>query len=238
GGIMVLGPSTARIRANVIRDNVVASGNGGGVSLFGASGIVIERNTIAGNRADGGIPCAQGGAIWIVNDANLTIAGNLITRNAAGCGAGIYAAIPSSTLLIVNNTIAFIDGPQGSAVYNAGFAPGSQLVNNILIGAPGQPAVGCSVGFDLTSSQFRLNDAFSASGPAYTGVCQDATGVNGNMSADPMFVDAAHGNYRIPAGSPAVDAGDKSAAGIPSIDLDGAVRLVDGDGDGIADVDL
>jgi len=68
-----------------------------------------------------------------------------------------------------------------------------------------------------------------------------ACGVNGggNIDADPLFVDAAAGNLRLRAGSPAIDAGLNSAvpAGITS-DLDGNPRFVDFTGRGTAIVDM
>jgi hypothetical protein len=51
----------------------------------------------------------------------------------------------------------------------------------------------------------------------------------GNMDTDPLFVDAANGDYHLQAGSPCIDAGDNSA--IPAgviVDLDGNPRIING----------
>jgi len=84
---------------------------------------------------------AQGGGLWIVNDANATIAGNLIVGNSAGCGGGIYWLIPSSHPRLVNNTIAANDSANGSGLFADGFDADAEVSNNIVVAAAGQTAI-------------------------------------------------------------------------------------------------
>jgi hypothetical protein len=57
----------------------------------------------------------------------------------------------------------------------------------------------------------------------------------GNISADPRFVDPASGDYHLRFGSPCIDAG--TVAGLVA-DFEGAPRPFDGDGDGVARYDI
>jgi hypothetical protein len=70
-------------------------------------------------------------------------------------------------------------------------------------------------------------------------------GITGNITEnscihlDPLFFDAGNGNYHLQAGSPCIDAGDSSLVpeGITT-DLDGNPRILDGNSDGTATVDI
>jgi parallel beta-helix repeat protein len=240
GGIAIVGASSAQILDNVIADNVLTSADGGGIALFAAGTPVIRGNVIRGNTATGLSPCARGGGISLVNVSDATITGNLITQNSAGCGGGVAWLVPSGARgpVLLNNTIADNLGAVGSAVFADGFDARSELVNNILVASPGQTAVHCGSFNDPNPPLFRFNDVWSPSGDAYGGICTDQTGVSGNVSADPVFVSPSSGNYHLALPSPAVEAGDSTAPGLPASDIDGQARIVDGDGDGIAHVDL
>jgi parallel beta-helix repeat protein len=242
-GIKISGAGTAVIAGNVIADNSLTGGDGGGISLFAAGAPVIRNNVISGNSVSGLFPAAQGGGIWIVNQSDALIVQNLIVGNSAGEGGGVYWLVPSGATgpRLVNNTIAgnlaTVAG-DGSAVFADGFDVNAALVNNLLIGAPGQTALHCGNFDDTNPPVMHVNDVFTLGSPAYGGLCADQTGVNGNVSVDPAFVDPATGDYRLRVGSPVVDAGDSTAADVPATDLVGDPRVVDGDGDGVAVVDM
>jgi hypothetical protein len=135
---------------------------------------------------------------------------------------------------MVNNTLAGNNSAQGSALFADGFDGQSEIVNNIIV-SPAGNAVHCGV-FDANPPQFRFNDVFAPMGLPYTGSCANQTGLNGNISADPLFRDAAGGDYRLQVNSPAIDAAQSTVA--PSADLDGNPRPTDGNGDGVADADM
>lgn len=61
----------------------------------------------------------------------------------------------------------------------------------------------------------------------------------GNTDKDPLFVDAANGDYRLREGSPCIDTGRNTwPVPMPATDLGGNFRQIDGNGDGIAVVDM
>jgi hypothetical protein len=63
-------------------------------------------------------------------------------------------------------------------------------------------------------------------------------GSNGNFYQNPQFVNPSTGDYHLQSTSPCVDTGDPVAAGVSPKDLDGNVRVWDGNGDTISVVDL
>ncbi len=232
GGISILGSSTAVIR----RNNIYGNGGiewGGGIALWAAGSPTIELNVISGNGAN------RGGGIGMVNDGSPSIRGNLIVRNQAQSGGGIYWSSSTLGMLVVNNTIADNNGVAGSGVFAEGSDQDTRLSNNIIVAAAGQTAVVCGSLFGIPNPPtFDSNDVFSATGAAYGGICADQTGLTGNISADPLFVHPATNDYHLPPGSPAIDAGNGAATGLPTADLDGHARVLDGNGDTLAVVDI
>ena len=68
----------------------------------------------------------------------------------------------------------------------------------------------------------------------------NCVGYNGNLAANPRFVDAVGMDYRLALDSPAIERGSSPGtySGSPCHDLDGRPRLLDADGDGIARTDI
>jgi hypothetical protein len=232
GGIAIVGASSAQLLSNTITDNSWYSSSGGGVSLFAAGTPVIQNNVVANNSA-----YSQGGGFYIVNQSDAAIVQNVIVGNSAGAGGGVYWMVPSGARgpFLVNNAFYNNPSPQGSGIFANGFDAQAQLTNNIIVAAPGQTAVQCG-NFDSSIPVFHTNDVFSASGTPYGGICASQTGLNGDISADPRFVNADAGDFRLQSLSPAIDSG--TPVQTPQADLDGVSRPLDGDGNGVAVIDM
>jgi serine protease len=234
GGVLVAGAGTVQVLNNVIRGNV-SDRDGGGLSLWAAGTPTISGNVITGNSMDIGV----GGGISLVNQSDAVITNNFIVGNSAIYGGGIAWLVPSGPPgpTVVNNTIASNLALRATAVLADGFDAATRLTNNILYGSGPETVVECDAFNDLNPPVITFNDVFNAgSGPEYGGICTDQTGLNGNISADPLFINAAAGNFHVQARSPVVDAGSNDGA--PASDIDGDPRPLDGDGDGVAVVDI
>jgi hypothetical protein len=126
--------------------------------------------------------------------------------------------------MLVNNTIADNDAASWPGIYATGVDARNQIYNNI-IGARFGPALYCDNGATVTPPVLDSNDIFSMQTAAYGGTCADQTGIRGNLSADPQFLDPDAGKYRVGFASPVVDAGNNSAPDIQMTDLAGNPRI-------------
>ncbi|RMG04336.1 MAG: IPTL-CTERM sorting domain-containing protein [Nitrospirae bacterium] len=59
-----------------------------------------------------------------------------------------------------------------------------------------------------------------------------------NIHADPLFFDPTNGDFHLQSTSPCIDVGDNGAWNLPTTDFEGDDRIIDGDGDGTAVVDM
>jgi hypothetical protein len=237
GGILISGEGSAEILDNVISNNVNSSG--GGIYIPGAGATpIIKRNVIKGNSVALG---AQGGGIYTVNNSSPLIVQNLITGNRASSGGGIYWLVPDGVRgpILVNNTIVDNDAvTNGSGVFADGVDDQVELTNNIIVAKPGQTGLFCGSFDGHIDPIIRFNNIFSAVGMAYGGSCADSTGTDGNISADPLFTNPTQGDYHLQQGSPSIDSGDNLTPNLPDTDVDGDPRVLDGDGNGTAIVDM
>jgi hypothetical protein len=233
-------PGSPLIIGNTITKNSVTNGgNGGGILADYFSTPTIQDNLVQGNSAynsGGGIAVRTYGATVVVQ--------NIVANNssgAGGSGGGMEISLSSSATgtYVANNTIvANTAYDSSSGIHTFGFAQTATFVNNIVVAVANQTAVVCDGLYSPVPPTFSHNDAFSATGAAWGGICTSMAGANGNISSDPQFVNGAAGDYHLQPSSPAIDAGDNSAQNLPKQDHDAKTRIVDGNNDCVSTVDL
>lgn len=182
-------------------------------------------------------------AIWNV-EASPLIANNLITGT-GWTGIGNDRSAPK----IINNLITH-HGDSGVGNWNSDFV----ITNNTIVGN-GRNGI-----YNIYSSGVVINNIIAdnresgvLNGGSSPEITHNSLWGNGtdvysyyysypivadNVSSNPLFVDSNSGDYHLQAGSPCIDAGLNTASGLPEMDFDGKSRIVDGDGDAIAIIDM
>lgn len=212
-------------------------GNAGGGVRFAYETLAVVRNCrITENFApDGaGLYCYSG---WPAI-ANCNISQN----EASGNGGGVWWS--DSGLDLINCTVSGNLAVQGGGVYgwNHNYLDSPVLVNCVLWANAAEIGPSIALGGDFPGPDV-LSVAYSAVEGGLDGVFVPPAWTlvwgPGNIDVDPLFADPSAGNFRILAGSPCVDAGNNTAVP-PGLthDLAGRPRIVDGDDDGTATVDL
>ena len=193
---------------------------------------IITRNIITGNTA------YAGAGIFIAGDP--VISNNLIYDNSAYVGGGVIMAGGS----LSNNTIALNDASFQGGTQAGGnvhivfdpFFPSTRILNNnIIFGA--RSGGGITWEGDYPGGLIEFNNVWNNTpdnyGCAAPGAVEltfggqaDHTGIDGNISQDPLFVDVSTDDYHLQTGSPCINAGDTGIVPAPGeTDFDGELRM-------------
>jgi uncharacterized repeat protein (TIGR01451 family) len=214
GGLRISGDNAGVIiQHNEIYSNVAAWGGGAGIDLA-ATGLV-DGNSLHDNQTGG-----WGAALVLSGTAGaMTATNNLVVNN---WGGGIEAISFTVSAAIINNTVVgsrnAISGAAGTGiVVSFDLTPAlpitTTIVNNIVLS-------NSACGLDLLNAPVIFSHHNDVSGNG-TNYC-NAADSSGNLSVNPLFVNAGAGDYHLSAASTLIDAGSNAEA--PPIDKDGVSR--------------
>lgn len=175
--------------------NNTAGGNGGGIAGVGyCGGVWAYSANISGNVAGkygGGIYSGDGSP----SCPPIVIARtSLVSGNSAQVGGGVYTGYYGRALLD-DSTIAGNAADLGGGFYATADTYVYEIINSIIWGNSSPSVIPESVSYATVT----YSDLEGGVPGRFLG--------NGNISADPLFVDPANGNYQLAAGSPAIDSG-------------------------------
>jgi hypothetical protein len=209
-----------KIAGNIACDNTEdasKSGKSGGIYSHGGA---ILNCIIDGNRTiiEGKTSSATGNNAGGVNlgkhDTGRNLIANclVINNHAQNSGGGITLdAVKSYNNTVCNNTAAL---NFSGGIYSSN--NGVVIKNCIAWGNTG-----------ATRNDVWLNSYASISNSLFSGLQNEA---GGNIEADPQFVDAPNGDFRLASSSPAINIGtaDTTGLNIPALDLKASLRIVGG----------
>ena len=197
--------------------------NNGAVQVDGGT---LSRTAFYGNTGSGRTVVQTGGMV-----DSCVIVGNK-SNGATGNCVGIYTTGGTVRNCLVAGNTASAGGYAGIRTNNPKNGANSSVIENCTITANHGSHAG-AISVDTTTWRNCVsfgNDGADSLGNATCTACL--------FGRDPMFADAANGDYRLTGASPCVDGGMDVAWGADGVDLDGNERVVDGNGDGEAAIDI
>ncbi len=213
GGIWISGnPTLIDVR---VTENT-SPFDGGGI-LCSGSNLNFVNLEVSGNSSN-----QPGGGIYF-SGGELTLTNFVINNNSAYLGGGIYSTSSDLTLIngtIYNNTASFVSEGGGGIDVHGGEA---NLVNTILFNNSPQ-----EIYLDEDGGPTSITIEYSDVQGGEAGIDTKNYGIatvnwlEGNIDANPLFVDPANGHYHLQADSPCIDTGTDTGA--PSTDIEGTPR--------------
>jgi len=214
GGILCV-DCTCRIANCVIARN--RAGLGGGIGCFPGGKPYVEECLIADNYGH------EGGGIHAELSSSPVFYRCTITRNHSEIrGGGACVMVGASHLTMINCTVYgnTCDEPYGGGINVYGNCK-LHMVNSIVAG---NSNIGVWVGELNARESIRNCDFYDNDGGDFQGARSDSLGIvittnaNGdscdrysNMFLEPLFVNAATGNFKLQESSPCIDAGDPNS---------------------------
>jgi len=229
------GNSTITVSNNVFLNNSSRDYKGGGLSLrlltniqgIPSTGTANITNNVFVNNSSGD----NGGGLKLTSSSGtLNVTNNTFYGNqAGGFGGGVQAKLEdnNATLNVFNNIIfANTSGSGGDDVY---------------VNSDGGNFQGDGIGSPVALFNNDIgpnNNNFSGSSEDLVISDTDHYTQGNNIDTDPQLRSPSSGDAHLLSTSPCIDTGTNSAPAIPSFDIDNQQRIMDGNNDGTAVVDM
>lgn len=227
GGLFVSNTDAADILGNTIENNDWQYGDGGGASLAGDD-LLFQDNVVSGNHVRG-YTNGVGAAGLLVNGApGMRLVDDVVSGNV-----GFDAVVVSGGDAAVQLTGLTIDRNAGIGLFLADGFGHVTVTDTVVSGTPNPVGCGTTTGLPSTSQPATF-DHDDIAGAAVPPACGSFSVAAGDSTATP---DYQPGSFVPAAGSALVDAGT-TVPSTPATDLVGSPRVVDGDGNGTATVDI
>jgi hypothetical protein len=209
-GLHITYISAPTVRLNLIKCNIAGGLGGGGIYVYYLSRPLVERNIIVNNTS------SNGAGIGVYYDSAPIIRNNLIDKNNSGAGVRIVGSSPT----IIHNTIA--DNYFGGIDC---YSTGAVIIENNIISSNGGGWGIWVHGGSLPVVEYNnlWGNQLGTCGPEIP----DQTGINGNISANPDFVNPDSNDYHLNCSSACINAGDPDYSPQPkATDYEGDSRLM------------
>jgi hypothetical protein len=216
-----------------------------GAGIFNDGGTaIITSCTFSANNAR-----AAGGAIYNSSCSSIITSCAFFGNNGGATGGGVYnrGQHPAITNCIFSGNSAQTGGGlylwfDESIITNCTFSGNQASSKGAGIGSYGSASLvtNCIMwGNSAPIWPEVSNEGVSSPAVTYSNVDQDGyEGIDGNIRQDPLFADQANNDFHLQRDSPCIDAGTNTALQLPATDFEGDVRIIDGNNDATATVDM